>query len=186
MATLELLAHAVLITAMVFYTMRYINEKRSEHTKYLDKNDPTFDELRKQQRYFNEKVTLLETHGQKYFNYLHSAGLGELLGIRNAVNIAMEDVWELGSKGEKSKAQELMKFLRSPMSKAYPGLRSITRAEVTYLEDWHSRGNELILSCVIRLGIVTSSGKPADAEDMRRATFHSLDELKRVLSSGRH
>lgn len=134
-----------------------------------------------------DKVALLESHSSDYFNSLHETGLGELIVARNELTVAMHDLQSLSSSGCYKEAQELAKFLTTPMAKSYPGVARLTTAKLQLLEDWERKTNDVLIACVIKLSVMSSKKEEAGIQRARKRkpTVHTLDELRSALEDYR-
>lgn len=183
---LSTISELVLIAATFWVPYSFLRSlQQKEPSGQFEQLEAHLSLVEKKQRTLFEKVTLLEAHSDKYFNSLHEAGLGELVSIRTALTKLLVDCRTLKNEGNFEGAAELLKFIRNPFAKVYPKLAAYTSAEVRFLEDWEKRSDDLIVSCVVRLGIMSSKNGAAGVERTgghRRPTCHTLDELKKALT----
>lgn len=184
--TLELFADITVWIAAFWVSYSYIASLRQvgdEGTSALLESQ--YSQLERRYHSLFEKVSLLESHSNTYFQSLHEAGLGELVSTRNALGKVLEDIRSLMRGNNTEGVTELIKFLRNPFSKAYPKLAQFTSADLRFLEDWEKRTDDLVISCVVKLGVMQSKNGAIGIKSSRRPTIHTLEELRRTLSEHR-
>lgn len=184
---LELLGNIITLFAAGVVPYSYIKHLTSRTTPPdWVVMDSQFSYVEKKFRSLFEKVSLLENHENKYFHSLNDAGLSELISIQNALSRVIEDCRNLRKEKNLEGVTELLKFLNNPFSKVYPKLVAYTTADLRFLDDWEKRADDLVISCVVKLGIMSSKFEKTDnPQRERRPTVHTLEELKRVLSEHR-
>ena len=179
-------AEIVVLVAVFWVSYSYLAVlKKGGNEKPWGDLEVLYTQLERKSRSLFDKVSLLEGHSDKYFHSLHEAGLGELIAIRNALDKVSSDIRVLMKEDNYDGVNELIKFLRSPVAKVYPKLAAYTSADLRFLEDWEKRSDDLIISCVVKLGVMQSKNGESGISSVRRPTIHTLDELRKTLSETR-
>ena len=175
-----LIAGALVIACIsVFFVVRHQRRKARETAVMA----PVCDLLKRFSSLHN-KCIILDSHSANYFVSLNSAGLSELLEIRNHLSIAIDDCHEMIRNGQYNEARELLSFLLSG-SGPYESVDSLVALRYPLLVNWEHESDRLILDCIRSMGEQSEENNRIGLErpGKRRRTCHSLDELRqRVLN----
>lgn len=181
---LEKIAEIVLIAATFITLSQYFQKKvnKSSESQLATENFEIFS--RNRQLLLN-KISILDHNLDKYFHTLHESGLSELFLIRDELNQIYFDIDRLLSSSKYQEANLLISYLQNPSTKPPINLIKLTTAKLERLQDWDSIANNLVMKCVIQLGIISNKSTLAEHEDLRRKTIHSLDQLRQIIAEER-
>lgn len=132
----------------------------------------------------SRKIALLDNHSTEYFNALNTCGWSRLVRIQEGLTRVRRDVDFLIGDRQLESAQELVDFLLNKSRHFFPALCELTSTNLTILQDWRVDSERYIRKIMVTLSSESEKNRSIGVRRTRSrsTTFHSLGELRRIIS----